>query len=124
MTTILERGNYLDSKHAADIGYLMNRYVPAIPRARGSPLTPEITSRLATELSKISHACSIICYVSGKPAGLINCFEAASTFECKPIVNVRDIVVVRRISRPEALAIFCYMKLKIWLWRKSAVRLR
>jgi ribosomal protein S18 acetylase RimI-like enzyme len=29
-----------------------------------------------------------------EPAGLINCFEAFSTFQCKPIVNVRDIVVV------------------------------
>ena len=83
MTTILERGNYLDSKHAADIGYLMNR-CPCDPIAGGSPLTTEITSRLATELSKISHAFSIICYVSGKPAGLINCFEAA------PLLNVNQ----------------------------------
>ena len=29
-----------------------------------------------------------------EPAGLINCFEAFSTFQCKTIVNVHDIVVV------------------------------
>ena len=83
MTAALERGNYLDSKHAADIGYLMNCYAYD-PIGTGSPLTTEITSRLATELSKISHACSIICYVSGKPAGLINCFEAA------PLLNANQ----------------------------------
>ena len=93
MTATLERVNHLDSKHAADIGYLMNCYA-SDPMGRGSPLATEITSRLATELSKISHAFSIICYVSKKPAGLINCFEAFSTFQCKPIVNVHDIVVV------------------------------
>ena len=93
MTATLERVNHLDSKHAADIGYLMNCYA-SDPMGGGSPLATEITSRLATELSKISHAFSIICYVSKKPAGLINCFEAFSTFQCKPIVNVHDIVVV------------------------------
>jgi len=93
MTATLERVNYLDSKHAADIGHLMNCYA-SDPMGGGSPLATEITSRLATELSKISHAFSIICYVSKKPAGLINCFEAFSTFQCKPIVNVHDIVVV------------------------------
>jgi len=93
MTAILERVNYLDSKHAADIGYLMNCYA-SDPMGGSSPLTAEITSRLATELSKTSHAFSIICYIFGKPAGLINCFEAFSTFQCKPIVNVHEIVVV------------------------------
>ena len=93
MTATLERVNHLDSKHAADIGYLMNCYA-SDPMGGGSPLATEITSRLATELSKISHAFSIICYGFKKPAGLINCFEAFSTFQCKPIVNVHDIVVV------------------------------
>ncbi|MFT7470151.1 MAG: ribosomal protein S18 acetylase RimI-like enzyme [Kiritimatiellia bacterium] len=93
MTAALERVNYLDGKHAADISYLMNCYA-SDPMGGGSPLSTEITSRLATELSKIPHAFSVICYVSGKPAGLINCFEAFSTFKCKPIVNVHDIIVV------------------------------
>lgn len=94
MTTVLERVNYSDSKHAIDIGYLMNCYA-SDPMGGGSPLTPEITSRLADELNHIPHAFSVICYVSEKPAGLINCFEAFSTFKCKPIVNVHDIIVVK-----------------------------
>ena len=93
MSTVLERANYSDSKHATDIGSLMNCYA-SDPMGGGSPLTTEITSRLASELNKIPHAFSVICYVSEKPAGLINCFEVFSTFKCKPIINVHDIVVV------------------------------
>jgi ribosomal protein S18 acetylase RimI-like enzyme len=45
-------------------------------------------------LSKLSYAFSIICYVNNKPAGLVNCFEAFSTFKCKPLINIHDVVVV------------------------------
>jgi len=38
---------------------------------------------------------SIICYVDDKPAGLINSFEAFSTFKCQPLINIHDIVVVK-----------------------------
>ena len=94
MSAVLERANYLDSRHAADIGYLMNCYA-SDPMGGGNPLAKEITSKLASELSKIPHAFSVICYVSEKPAGLINCFETFSTFKCRPIINVHDIVVVK-----------------------------
>lgn len=94
MTTVLERADYSDGKHAADIGYLMNYYA-SDPMGGGRPLATEITAKLANELGKIPHAFSVICYVSGKSAGLINCFEAFSTFKCKPVVNVHDIVVVK-----------------------------
>ena len=93
MTAVLERANYSNTKHAADIGYLMNCYA-SDPMGGGNPLGPDITSRLASELNQIPHAFSVICYVSGKPAGLINCFEVFSTFKCKPIINVHDIIVV------------------------------
>jgi ribosomal protein S18 acetylase RimI-like enzyme len=45
-------------------------------------------------LSKLSYAFSIICCVNNKPAGLVNCFEAFSTFKCKPLINIHDVVVV------------------------------
>jgi ribosomal protein S18 acetylase RimI-like enzyme len=34
-----------------------------------------------------------MCYVDRKPAGLVNCFEAFSTFKCKPIINIHDVTV-------------------------------
>ena len=58
------------------------------------PLSESVRSNLANELSKLPHAFSIICYVNNKPAGLVNCFEAFSTFKCKPLINIHDVVVV------------------------------
>ena len=92
MTHTIERAVYTDRKHAADMGYLMNCYA-SDPMGGGKPLSEDIRAKLANELNKIPHAFSAICYVSGKPAGLINCFEVFSTFKCKPIINVHDVVV-------------------------------
>ena len=44
--------------------------------------------------SKLPHAFGIISYVNNQPAGLVNCFEAFSTFKCKPLINIHDVVVV------------------------------
>ncbi len=35
----------------------------------------------------------MICYIDDKPAGLANCFQAFSTFKCKPLINIHDVVV-------------------------------
>lgn len=84
--------NYLNNRHARDIGYLLNNYAED-PMGGGSPLSDDIQQNLAKALSKIPHAFSVICYVDGKPAGLINCFEAFSTFKCQPLINIHDITV-------------------------------
>ncbi|QFU21961.1 GNAT family N-acetyltransferase [Shewanella eurypsychrophilus] len=85
--------DYLDEQHGRDIGYLLNHYAED-PMGGGEPLADYVKQNLAQELSKVPHAFSVICYVEGKPAGLINCFEAFSTFKCKPLINIHDIVVV------------------------------
>jgi len=85
--------DYLNSQHAQDISYLLNCYAED-PMGGGEPLSENVKTNLANELSKLPHAFSVICYVDDKPAGLINCFEAFSTFKCKPLINIHDIVVV------------------------------
>jgi GNAT superfamily N-acetyltransferase len=32
--------------------------------------------------------------IDGAPAGLANCFEAFSTFSCKPLINIHDLMVL------------------------------
>ena len=86
--------DYLDPQHATDMEYLMDCYA-SDPMGGGEPLSQEILASLAGELANIPHAFSVICYVGGKPAGLVNCFEAFSTFKCKPLVNIHDVVVVK-----------------------------
>lgn len=85
--------DYLNEQHAVDVGFLLNHYAED-PMGGGLPLSDFIKENLAVELSKVPHAFSVICYVDGKPAGLINCFEVFSTFKCKPLINIHDIVVV------------------------------
>ncbi len=57
-------------------------------------LDKEVTDNVVKELSKLPHAFSLIGYVEGKPVSLVNCFENFSTFSCKPLVNIHDIVVL------------------------------
>jgi ribosomal protein S18 acetylase RimI-like enzyme len=84
--------DYLDDQHSVDIGYLLNCYAED-PMGGGTSLPDHIKENLSAELSKVPSAFSVICYVDGEPAGLINCFEAFSTFKCKPLVNIHDVVV-------------------------------
>ena len=85
--------NYLDENHAKDIFSLMNVYAMD-PMGGGKPLSEKVKNNLVIELSKRSYAFSIIAYVEGAPAGLVNCFELFSTFSCRPLINIHDIIVL------------------------------
>ncbi|MCP4287049.1 MAG: GNAT family N-acetyltransferase [Gammaproteobacteria bacterium] len=84
---------YENPKHGADIGYLLGSYARD-PMGGAAPLSADVVDNLAKALSKLAHAFSVICYVDNKPAGLINCFEAFSTFQCKPLINIHDVIVI------------------------------
>lgn len=84
--------DFENQQQGSDIGYLLDCYAKD-PMGGATPLSAEIKNRLAKELAKIPQAFSILCYVDGKPAGLINCFEAFSTFQCKPLINIHDVIV-------------------------------
>ncbi|MCP3941871.1 MAG: GNAT family N-acetyltransferase [Desulfobacteraceae bacterium] len=80
-------------RHGTDMGYLLDSYAND-PMGGGTPLAENVKENLAKNLSKIPHAFSVLCYVDNRAAGLINCFEAFSTFKCKPLVNIHDIIVI------------------------------
>ncbi len=85
--------DYLNPRHAQDLGYLLNCYAQD-PMAGVTPLPNSITKKLAERLSSVAGAFSVLCYVNGQPAGLANCFQGFSTFQLKPLINVHDLVVV------------------------------
>ncbi len=85
--------DYFNENHGEDIGYLINCYA-GDPMGGGKSLHDHIGTNLALALSKVSHAFSFLCYVDGRPAGLVNCFEAFSTFKCKPLINIHDMYVL------------------------------
>lgn len=84
--------NYQDKQQAQDLLFLLENYA-LDPMGGATPLSQSVKDNLTTELAKLSHAFSVICYVDGKPAGLANCFEMFSTFKCKPLINIHDLVV-------------------------------
>jgi ribosomal protein S18 acetylase RimI-like enzyme len=85
--------DYLNEQHARDIPMLLDRYA-ADPMGGGKPLDEDVKNNIVRELSKLPHAFSVIAYVDEQAAGLINCFEGFSTFLCKPLINIHDIVVL------------------------------
>ena len=87
------KADYLNKKHEEHIQALLNSYA-SDPMGGGIPLGEDVRKKVVKELSKLPHAFSVIAYSDGVPVGLVNCFEAFSTFSCKPIVNIHDIVVL------------------------------
>lgn len=88
------QADYRDEKQAKEIALLLNAYA-SDPMGGGKPLSNEVQAKIALELSRLPHAFSVIAYVDSRPAGLANCFEMFSTFLCKPLVNIHDVVVLK-----------------------------
>jgi ribosomal protein S18 acetylase RimI-like enzyme len=72
--------------------FLLDNYA-LDPMGGGTALNSTVTKNLVAELAKLPHAFSVICYVDSTPAGLANCFQTFSTFKCKPLINIHDLVV-------------------------------
>lgn len=85
--------DYSSEQHSADLIHLLSCYA-LDPMGGGVALSTYVVENLVTELLKLPHAMSVICYVDGKPASLVNCFEGFSTFKCKPLINIHDVIVL------------------------------
>lgn len=85
--------DYNNGQQGADLVFLLDSYARD-PMGGAEALSSTTKAGLVAALAKLPHAFSVICYVDDKPAGLINCFEAFSTFACKPVVNIHDVVVL------------------------------
>lgn len=87
------RADYLNPQHATDLSFLLGCYAED-PMGGGTPLSDDVKENLAKKLVQQGNAFSILCYVDGQPAGLVNCFFGFSTFKCKPLVYIHDVVVI------------------------------
>ena len=92
ITVIL--ADYADANVAKDIAFLLNHYAED-PMGGGTSLPEAIQQNLAAKLAQVPNAFSVLCYVNDQAAGLINCFQGFSTFQCKPLINIHDISVHR-----------------------------
>jgi ribosomal protein S18 acetylase RimI-like enzyme len=78
--------------HAAAIVQLMDEYARDL-MGGGQGLSEEVKSNLPMALSKRSNAHVILALSELEPAGLIICFEGFSTFACRPLLNIHDVIV-------------------------------
>jgi ribosomal protein S18 acetylase RimI-like enzyme len=93
MTQKIIIADYQDPQHSADILMLMEHYAQD-PMGGGTPLNHFTRENLTKTLATLPTALSIICYIDDKAIGLINSFLGFSTFKCKPLFNIHDIVVI------------------------------
>ena len=84
--------DYRDPAQAAALVELLDGYARD-PAGGGTPLSAQVRAELPAALAARPQAFSVLAYDDGQPVGLINCVEGFSTFACRPLVNVHDVVV-------------------------------
>ncbi|GLR64260.1 GNAT family N-acetyltransferase [Marinospirillum insulare] len=94
MNLKLVEADYLNPQHQQVIPFLLNAYAMD-PMGGGEALDKDVYDQLVPSLAKLPHALSILAYLDDQPVGLANCFEAFSTFACKPLINIHDLCVLK-----------------------------
>lgn len=89
----VQRVDYRDPVQARMLVDLLDAYA-SDPAGGGAPLPAEVKAGLPAALAARAQAFSVLAYDGGQPVGLVNCIEGFSTFACRPLVNVHDVVVL------------------------------
>lgn len=94
MPTTICQADYTNAHHANAIVRLMQHYAED-PMGGGMPLADAVCKQLVAELARRDFALSILAFRETQAVGLINAFEGFSTFACKPLLNIHDVVVLQ-----------------------------
>jgi GNAT superfamily N-acetyltransferase len=126
--------DYRNPAHARALVDLLDSYARD-PAGGGAPLAPEVLAELPEALAARPQAFSVLAYDAAQPIGLVNCIEGFSTFACRPLVNVHDVVVLashrgrrvtqRMLARVEEEARArgaCKLTLEVLSGNRSALR--
>ena len=89
----IQIADFSNPAHASAIVYLLNEYAKD-DMGGGEPLSTFTQANLVKEMAKRPTIHVVLAFIDGKPAGLINCIEGFSTFACKPLLNIHDVVVL------------------------------
>ena len=81
--------------HATAIIYLLNEYAKD-EMGGGAELSAFVKDNLIAELCKRQGVHVVLAFEAAVPAGMAVCFEGFSTFACKPLLNIHDIVVAKQ----------------------------
>lgn len=86
------RARYDDPAHAAALVGLLDHYARD-PAGGGAPLSDFARGNLVEQLAARPFVFSVLAFDGDLPVGLVNAIEGFSTFACRPLVNVHDVVV-------------------------------
>lgn len=86
--------DYGSPAHARALVDLLDAYARD-PAGGGTPLPDTVKAGLPAALAARPQAFSVLAFDGAEPIGLINCIEGFSTFACRPLVNVHDVVVLQ-----------------------------
>lgn len=127
--------DYEDSAEAAALVFLLDSYARD-PMGGGAPLSAFAKANLPKLIAALPQAFSVMARDGDEPIGLVNCIEGFSTFACRPLVNVHDVVVLAShrgqrvgelmLAKVEELARArgaCKLTLEVLEGNASAVRL-
>lgn len=90
------RADYADARHAQAVVSLLDAYARD-PAGGGEPLSAYALANLVPALAARAQAFSVLAFTDAtqtQAIGLVNCIEGFSTFACRPLVNVHDVVVL------------------------------
>lgn len=87
------RARYDDPAHAAALVELLDTYARD-PAGGGEPLNDFARENLVDALAARPFVFSVLAFDGETPVGLVNAIEGFSTFACRPLVNVHDVVVI------------------------------
>ncbi len=97
MIEIVE-SNYTADGHEKFICELLDEYATGITGG-GVGLSENVKTNVVKELEKRDNIHTVIAFVDGKPAGLVISIEGFSTFACKPLLNIHDVIVSSEYRR-------------------------
>ena len=86
--------DYGDAGHGLALAELLDAYARD-PAGGAEALTPFTRQHLMGALAARPQAFSVLAFAGEEPVGLVNCFEGFSTFACRALVNVHDVVVLQ-----------------------------
>jgi ribosomal protein S18 acetylase RimI-like enzyme len=86
------RVRYDDPVHAAALVGLLDAYARD-PAGGGEALSDFARNNLVSQLAARLFIFSVLAFDSDTPVALVNAIEGFSTFACRPLVNVHDVVV-------------------------------
>lgn len=90
------QADYHRADHAQAVLSLLDAYARD-PMGGAEPLSEFAKSNLVAALAARPQAYSVLAFGGAggdTPVGLVNCIEGFSTFACRPLVNVHDVVVL------------------------------